>query len=92
MNWVIRMPGLSCSSSCCRDNVLQQPEAEPLNTEIPSPCSEPWWDHSAGWQHVCLVGPFLVTGGVMELQAGSGLKLPSSCGHFRTGTTLAVLG
>lgn len=72
--------------------MLHQPKAEPLSTEILSPCSKPWWDRSAGWQHVCLLGPFLVTGGVKELGAGSGLKLPSSCGRFRTGNILAVLG
>lgn len=35
--------------------------------------------------------PIMVTSGVMELGAESGLKLPSSCGHLRTGTTLVVL-
>ena len=29
--------------------------------------------------------------GVMELGAGNMLELPTSWGHFRTGTTLAVL-
>lgn len=77
--------------------MLHRPEAKPLNTEIPSPYSEPLWDSYAGGQAVAVVcvHVWLAHHG-HRWSLGTGdrewAQIPNSCGHFRTGTTLAVLG